>query len=44
MVDFTTFWRLVVPMSVPAFVAFAIFPFLWVWNDLLMALLFLARR
>jgi alpha-glucoside transport system permease protein len=40
---FTTFWRLVVPMSVPAFVSFAIFQFLWVWNDLLMALLFLGR-
>jgi alpha-glucoside transport system permease protein len=40
---FTTFWRLVVPMSVPAFVAFAIVQFLWVWNDLLLALLFLGR-
>jgi alpha-glucoside transport system permease protein len=40
---FTTFWRLVVPMSVPAFAAFAIVQFLWVWNDLLLALLFLGR-
>ena len=40
---FTMFWRLVVPMSVPAFAAFAIVQFLWVWNDLLLALLFLGR-
>ncbi|HVL83184.1 MAG TPA: carbohydrate ABC transporter permease [Pseudonocardia sp.] len=38
---FTTFWRLIVPMSVPALAAFAIFQFLWVWNDLLVALLFI---
>ncbi|MDQ3464231.1 MAG: carbohydrate ABC transporter permease [Actinomycetota bacterium] len=38
---FTTFWRLIIPMSVPALAAFAIFQFLWVWNDLLVALLFL---
>ncbi|MBA2639275.1 MAG: carbohydrate ABC transporter permease [Nocardioidaceae bacterium] len=38
---FQTFWRLIVPMSVPALAAFAIFQFLWVWNDLLIALLFL---
>ena len=37
----TTFWRLIVPMSVPALAAFAIFQFLWVWNDLLVALLFI---
>jgi len=40
---FTTFWRLIVPMSVPALAAFAIFQFLWVWNDLLVALLFLGQ-
>jgi alpha-glucoside transport system permease protein len=40
---YTTFWRLVVPMSAPAFVSFAIFQFLWVWNDLLLTLLFLGR-
>ncbi len=38
---FQTFWRLIVPMSVPALAAFAIFQFLWVWNDLLVALIFL---
>ena len=40
---FTTFWRLIMPMSVPALASFAIFQFLWVWNDLLIALLFLGR-
>jgi alpha-glucoside transport system permease protein len=38
---FTIFWRLVVPLSVPALAAFAIFQFLWVWNDLLIAYIFL---
>jgi len=38
---FTIFWRLVVPLSVPALAAFAIFQFLWVWNDLLGASVFL---
>ncbi len=38
---FQTFWRLILPMSVPALAAFAIFQFLWVWNDLLVALIFL---
>jgi alpha-glucoside transport system permease protein len=40
---FTTFWRLIIPMSTPALASFAIFQFLWVWNDLLIALLFLGR-
>ena len=38
---FTIFWRLVIPLSVPAIAAFAIFQFLWVWNDLLVAYVFL---
>jgi alpha-glucoside transport system permease protein len=38
---FTIFRRLVVPLSVPALAAFAIFQFLWVWNDLLVAYVFL---
>ena len=33
--------RLVLPLSIPALAAFAIFQFLWVWNDLLVALVFL---
>ncbi len=38
---FTTFWRLIMPMSFPALASFAIFQFLWVWNDLFVALIFL---
>ena len=38
---FTAFTRLVLPLSIPALAAFAIFQFLWVWNDLLVALVFL---
>jgi len=38
---FQTFVRLVLPLSIPALGAFAIFQFLWVWNDLLVALVFL---
>jgi len=38
---FQIFTRLIVPLSVPALAAFAIFQFLWVWNDFLVALVFL---
>jgi alpha-glucoside transport system permease protein len=38
---FKIFWRLVVPLSVPALASFAIFQFLWVWNDLLVSYVFL---
>ncbi len=38
---FTTFRRLILPLSMPALAAFAIFQFLWVWNDLLVATTFL---
>jgi alpha-glucoside transport system permease protein len=38
---FQIFRRIVVPLSVPALASFAIFQFLWVWNDLLVALIFL---
>ena len=38
---FDAFVRLVLPLSLPALAAFAIFQFLWVWNDLLVALVFL---
>jgi alpha-glucoside transport system permease protein len=34
------FLRVVLPLSVPALASYAIFQFLWVWNDLLMALVF----
>ncbi len=40
----TTFTRLVLPLSVPAIASFAIFQFLWVWNDLLVALVFLGTK
>ena len=35
------FFRLAIPMSVPAIAALAIFQFLFVWNDLLVALIYL---
>ena len=38
---FTIFRKLIVPLSVPALASFAIFQFLWVWNDYLVALVFL---
>ena len=38
---FTIFTRLVLPLSAPALASFAIFQFLWTWNDLLVALVFL---
>ena len=38
---FTIFWRLIIPLSVPALASFTIFQFLWVWNDFLVALVFL---
>jgi len=38
---FTIFWRLVLPLSVPALAAYAIFQFLWVWNDFLVATVFI---
>jgi alpha-glucoside transport system permease protein len=38
---FDIFTKLVVPLSVPVLASFAIFQFLWVWNDLLVALVFL---
>jgi alpha-glucoside transport system permease protein len=34
---FTIFWRLVLPLSLPVLAAFAIFQFLWTWNDFLIA-------
>lgn len=34
------FFRIVLPLSLPAIASFAIFQFLWVWNDLLVAIIF----
>lgn len=39
--NFTIFTRLILPLSVPALASFAIFQFLWTWNDYLVALIFL---
>lgn len=36
-----TFTRVIVPLSMPAIASFAVFQFLWVWNDLLVALVYL---
>ncbi len=37
----TAFTRLALPLSVPSLASLAIFQFLWVWNDLLVALIYL---
>ncbi|HSP08297.1 MAG TPA: carbohydrate ABC transporter permease [Candidatus Dormibacteraeota bacterium] len=36
----TVFFRIVLPLSVPALASLVIFQFLWVWNDLLVALIY----
>jgi alpha-glucoside transport system permease protein len=38
------FRTIVLPLSVPAIAAFGIFQFLWIWNDLLMALVYAQRN
>lgn len=42
--DTQIFWNIVLPLSLPALVSFAIFQFLWVWNDYLVALIFLGTQ
>jgi alpha-glucoside transport system permease protein len=42
--NFTIFLQLILPLSVPALASFAIFQFLWVWNDYLVALVFLGEK
>ncbi len=39
--DFEIFMKIILPLSFPALASFAIFQFLWVWNDLLVAIVFL---
>jgi alpha-glucoside transport system permease protein len=39
--DFQIFVRIILPLSFPALASFAIFQFLWTWNDLLVAMVFL---
>ncbi len=41
---FTIFQKLIIPLSVPALASFAIFQFLWVWNDYLVALIFIGEK
>jgi alpha-glucoside transport system permease protein len=41
--DFRIFTRIILPLSFPALASFAIFQFLWVWNDLLVAMIFLGN-
>ena len=40
----TTFFRIVLPISVPALASVFIFQFLWIWNDLLVALVYLSAK
>jgi alpha-glucoside transport system permease protein len=42
--EFQVFWRLILPLAVPALAAFVIFQFLWTWNDFLVATIFLRPR
>jgi len=42
--NFTIFIQLILPLSVPALASFAIFQFLWLWNDYLVALVFLGEK
>jgi len=41
---FTIFTRLILPLSIPILASFAIFQFVWVWNDLLVAMVFLGTK
>ena len=41
--DLRVFFRIVLPLSVPALASLAIFQFMWVWNDLLVALIYLSE-
>ncbi|MBR4373550.1 MAG: carbohydrate ABC transporter permease [Treponema sp.] len=39
---FQTFMQIIIPLSVPVIASFAIFQFIWVWNDMLVSLVFLS--
>lgn len=41
---FTAFWRLAMPLSIPAIASLGIFQFLWIWNDFLVAKIFLGSQ
>jgi alpha-glucoside transport system permease protein len=40
----TAFYRLALPLAIPAIASLGIFQFLWIWNDLLVALVFLGGQ
>lgn len=41
--ELTIFFRVVIPLSVPALASLLIFQFMWVWNDLLISLVFMSN-
>ena len=41
---YTVFTQLILPLSMPAIASFCIFQFMWVWNDYLVALIFLGGQ
>ncbi len=41
--ELTIFFRIVIPLSVPALASLLIFQFMWVWNDLLISLIFMSN-
>lgn len=40
----TAFWKLALPLSVPAIASLSIFQFIWIWNDFLVAKIFLTTN
>jgi len=42
--EWKLFWRVVLPLGLPAAASLAIFQFIWVWNDLLVALVYLGKN
>ena len=42
--SFQIFWGMVLPLSIPSIASFAIFQFLWVWNDYLIAFVFVGEQ
>lgn len=38
------FWRIILPLSAPAIASLGIFQFMWIWNDYLVALIFVGRE
>ena len=41
--ELQVFWKIILPLSFPALAGFATFQFLWTWNDLLVAMVFLGN-